>query len=121
IRALGYTSYNIWGGSYGSSVALTLLRDHPENIRAAIITAMQPPQGDLQASIPVYLHRTIDAVSALCQADAACASAFPGDLNDQLAVIVERLDASPMPVTVGGVDSELIGFNVLAGIGQLLK
>ncbi|MBI5666532.1 MAG: alpha/beta fold hydrolase [Chloroflexi bacterium] len=121
IRALGYAHYNIWGGSYGSSVALTLLRDHPENIRAAIITAMQPPHGDLQASIPVYLHRTIDAVSALCQADAACAAAFPSDLNDELAVIVERLDATPLPVTVGKVDTELTGFNILAGMGQLLK
>ncbi|MBZ0294656.1 MAG: alpha/beta hydrolase, partial [Anaerolineae bacterium] len=49
MRALGYDSYNVWGGSYGSSVALTLLRDHPENVRAAIVTAMQAPQGDLQA------------------------------------------------------------------------
>lgn len=121
IRVLGYNTYNVWGGSYGSSVALILLRDHPENIRAAIITAMQPPQGDLQASIPVYLHRAIDAVSDLCQADAACASAFPGDLNTELAVIVERLNANPLPVTVGSIDTELTGFNILAGLAQLLK
>ncbi len=121
IRALGYNTYNVWGGSYGSSVALTLLRDQPENVRAAIITAMQPPQGDLQAAIPANLHRTIEAVSALCAADAACASAFPDDLNDQLAVIVERLDASPLPITVANVDTELTGFNIISGLAQLLK
>ncbi len=121
VRALGYETYNVWGGSYGSSVAMTLLRDHPENVRAAIVTALQPPQGDLQAAIPAGLQRTIDAVSALCQANADCARAFPFDLTGALAVIVERLNANPLPVTVHGVDTSLTGDNVLQGFGQLLK
>lgn len=121
IRALGYTTYNLWGGSYGSSVALTLLRDHPENIRAAIITAMQPPQADLQSAIPVYFQQTLDAVSALCQADDACSRTFPGDLTEQLAVIVERLNAKPLPVTIHNVETVLTGNDVIAGLGQLFK
>ena len=121
VRALGYETYNVWGGSYGSSVAMTLLRDHPENVRAAIVTALQPPQGDLQAAIPVYLQRTIDTLSELCQANDECASAFPFDLTDALAMIVERLNTSPLPVSVHGVDTVLTGDNVLQGLGQLLK
>ncbi len=121
IRALGYESYNIWGGSYGSSVAMTLLRDHPENIRAAIVTALQAPQGDLQAGIPVYFQRTLDAISALCEANPACTAAFGGSLTEQVAVVVERLNANPLPITVMGVDTVLTGDNVLAGLGQLLK
>lgn len=121
IRALGYEDYNIWGGSYGSSVALTLLRDHPESIRAAIITAMQPPQGDLEGGMPLYFQRTVEAVSALCQADEVCAAAFPFDLTEALAVIVERLNENPLPVTVFGVNTVLTGNDVIAGFGQLLK
>lgn len=121
IRALGYETYNIWGGSYGSSVALTLLRDHPENIRAAIITAMQPPQGDLQSAMPVYFQRTLDAISALCQADAACSGVFPGEFTPALAVIVERLNENPLPVTVHNIETGLTGDDVIAGFMQLLK
>jgi pimeloyl-ACP methyl ester carboxylesterase len=119
IRALGYETYNIWGGSYGSSVALTLLRDHPENIRAAIVTALQPPQGDLQARIPVYFQRTLDAISALCHADADCTAT--GNLIDNLAVVVERLNANPLPVTILGVDTVLTGDDLISGLAQLLK
>ena len=121
IRALGYDSYNIWGGSYGSSVALTVLRDHPENVRAAIVTAMQPPQGDLQAGMPIYFQRTLEAISAICQADEACAAAFPGDLTEELAVIVERVNENPLPIMVHGVENELDGSTVISGLSQLFK
>jgi pimeloyl-ACP methyl ester carboxylesterase len=121
IRALGYESYNIWGGSYGSSVAMTLLRDHPERIRAAIVTALQPPQGDLESGIPVYFQRSLSAISDLCQADSACASAFPFDLVEALAVVVERLNANPLPVVVHGVEQLITGNDVANGVGQLMK
>lgn len=121
IHALGYETYNVWGGSYGSSVALTLLRDHPENVRAAIVTALQPPQGDLEAGIPVYFQRTLDAISALCQADEACASAAPGDLTTALAIIVQRMNENPLPVTIHNVEMMLTGSDVVSGLGALLK
>ncbi len=121
VRALGYESYNVWGGSYGSSVALTLLRDHPENIRAAIITALQAPQGDLQAAIPVYFQRTLDAISALCQADTTCKAAFPGDLSEEVAAVVERLNAEPLKITVHGTEAIFKGSDLMMGLGTFLK
>ncbi len=121
VRALGYETYNIWGGSYGSSVAMTLLRDHPENIRAAIVTALQPPQGDLSSAIPVYFQRTLDAIAALCDEDAACRAAFPEGLVDSVAVVVERLNAEPLPVVVHGVDVVVTGYELIAGLSQLMK
>jgi pimeloyl-ACP methyl ester carboxylesterase len=121
VHALGYESYNVWGGSYGSSVALTLLRDHPENIRAAIITALQAPQGDLQSAIPANFQHTLDAISALCEADETCASTSGGNLTEKLGTIVDRLNANPLPVTIAGVENMLTGDNVVVGLGQLLK
>lgn len=121
IRALGYESYNIWGGSYGSSVAMTLLRDHPERIRAAIVTALQPPQGDLESGIPVYFQRSLGAISDLCQANPDCASAFPFDLVEALAVVAERLNANPLPVVIHGTEMLINGNDVIAGVGQLMK
>lgn len=119
VRALGYETYNIWGGSYGSSVAMTLLRDRPENIRAALVTALQPPQGDLQAATPVGIMRTLDGISALCQADAACARVFPGDLTAQLAAVVTRLEAAPVAAPDAG--GELNSIDLLVALSELLK
>lgn len=119
VRALGYETYNIWGGSYGSSVAMTLLRDHPEHIRAALVTALQPPQGDLRAETPVGLIRALDGVSALCQADDVCSLAFPGNLTEQLVAVVERLNAHPAAIT--GATRELTSLDLLVGLSEILK
>lgn len=121
ISALGYEAYNIWGGSYGSSVAMALLRDHPQNIRAAIVTALQPPQADLQAATPVYVMRTINDISALCRADSDCAQAFPFDLIELLTVIVSRLDAKPIQIDSAAGGGELTGFDVVSILSELLK
>jgi pimeloyl-ACP methyl ester carboxylesterase len=119
VRALGYETYNIWGGSYGSSVAMTLLRDRPENIRAALVTALQPPQGDLQAETPVGIMRALDGISALCQADTACAQVFPGGLTAQLAAVVARLEAAP--VAAPDAAGELNSIDLLVALSELLK
>lgn len=40
---------------------------------------------------------------------------------DSLTVVVERLNAEPLPVVVHGVDVEITGNDVVAGLGQLMK
>lgn len=121
MAALGYTSYNIWGGSYGSSVAMTLLRDQPQGVRAALITALQPPQGDLQAETPVNVMRILDEINALCRADADCAQALPGDLEDLLVQVIERLDADPLSLEAYGRSGDLTGLDVLIAVSEMLK
>ena len=119
MRALGFKSYNVWGGSYGSSLALALLRDHPEGIRSIFLSALQPP--DLQASLVPGLLRTIDLLDAQCAADAACSAAFPGSLRQKLVAIVTRLDAAPVSMDVDGAVQTLTSASVISGLGQLLK
>ena len=119
MRALGFKSYNVWGGSYGSSLALALLRDHPEGIRSVFLSALQPP--DLQASLAPGLMRTIDLIDAQCAADAACSVAYPGSLHEKLVAIVRQLDAAPVSMEVDGTMQTLTSASVISGLGQLLK
>ena len=119
MRALGFESYNVWGGSYGSSLALALLRDHPEGIRSVFLSALQP--SDLQASLAPGLLRTIDLLDAQCAADAACSAAFPGSLHEKLVAIVTRLDAAPVSMDVAGATQTLTSASVISGLAQLLK
>jgi pimeloyl-ACP methyl ester carboxylesterase len=121
IKALGIESYNVWGGSYGSSLALALLRDHPEGIRSVVVTALQPPQGDLQASLGPMFQRTIDLIAEQCAADAACSAAFPGSMGEKLAAVVAQLDETPIQLDVQGQSETLDGSAIISGLGQLLK
>ena len=41
--ALGINEWNVFGTSYGTNLALTLIREHPEGIRSAILDSVQPP------------------------------------------------------------------------------
>ena len=41
--ALGIDSWNVYGVSYGSRLALTVLRDHPQGIRSVVLDSVSPP------------------------------------------------------------------------------
>src|SRR5206468_1836815 len=42
-RALGIHEWNLVGNSYGSRLALTVLRDHPQGVRALGLSGVYPP------------------------------------------------------------------------------
>src|SRR6185437_1244413 len=42
--ALGIDEWNVYGVSYGSDLALQLLRDHPDGIRSVVLDSLFPPQ-----------------------------------------------------------------------------
>lgn len=121
ITALGLNSYNVWGGSYGSSVAQALLRDHPERIRSVVITAVQPPSADLQADIPRLFNRTIDLIDEQCAADEACSEAFPGDMSEKLIEVIKALEANPVTFEYGDEMLTVDAGMVLSGMAELLK
>ena len=43
-QAMGYGTYNLYGNSFGTMLALTVMRDFPDNVRAAILDGVWPPQ-----------------------------------------------------------------------------
>jgi pimeloyl-ACP methyl ester carboxylesterase len=42
-KVMGIAEWNVYGLSYGTDLALSLMRDHPEGIRSVIIDSVQPP------------------------------------------------------------------------------
>src|SRR5262245_13442489 len=41
-HAIGYDSWNLIGTSYGTRIALTAMRDHPEGLRAVVLNSVSP-------------------------------------------------------------------------------
>jgi pimeloyl-ACP methyl ester carboxylesterase len=86
-RALGYETYNLYGISYGTKLALETMRVAPEGLRAVVIDGVAPPWVRLYETLALKMSEPIDHVVAQCKADAACNAAFP-DLDR---VIIETL------------------------------
>jgi uncharacterized protein (DUF885 family)/pimeloyl-ACP methyl ester carboxylesterase len=93
--ALGYEQINLYGISYGSRLALTVMRDYPEGIRSAIIDAVFPPQANLNQDIPLNARRALHAVFEDCTADTYCSQTYP-DLEATFYQVVDELNANPI-------------------------
>jgi pimeloyl-ACP methyl ester carboxylesterase len=93
-RALGIEQWNLYGISYGTRLALTVLRDHPEGIRSIVIDSVVPLQADLYVETPANGARAFEVLFDACAGDSACNAAFP-DLKHVLFDLVDRLNQSP--------------------------
>ncbi len=96
---LGYDQINLIGISYGTRLALTVMRDHPEIVRSAVLGGLFPPQVSLAADTPANVNRALSALFAACAADADCAAAYP-DLEARFYELVARLNAEPASVKI---------------------
>jgi pimeloyl-ACP methyl ester carboxylesterase len=93
--ALGYEQVNLYGGSYGTTLAMTAMRHHPDVIRSVILDAITPPQIDLMASFAPNLEHALGVVFEECAASASCSTAYP-NLEAMFYESVTRYDADPL-------------------------
>lgn len=98
-RALGHEEINLYGGSYGTRVALSYLRYHEASVRAVIIDAVVPQDMALGPAIAAESQRALDAAFARCAADAVCTKSFPTLVAD-FGTLRERLQRAPAKVAM---------------------
>jgi pimeloyl-ACP methyl ester carboxylesterase len=97
--ALGYDEVNLFGVSYGTRLAQTVMREHPKGIRSVILDSTLPIAADLLAELPDNTKAAFDHFFAQCAADAGCNGRYP-NLEDRYWARVKALDAKPVEVTV---------------------
>jgi pimeloyl-ACP methyl ester carboxylesterase len=86
-RALGFETYNLYGISYGTKLALEAMRVVPDGIRSVVIDGVAPSWLPLYQSLALKMSEPIEHVVEQCRADETCNANFP-----QLdAVIIETL------------------------------
>jgi len=96
--ALGYDQINLFGTSYGTRLALVVLRRHPEHIRAAVLDGVFPPQKGAKDTG----EESVDAYGALfrfCATKPSCAAQHPHLKRDVMA-IAASLDKNPVRIVV---------------------
>jgi pimeloyl-ACP methyl ester carboxylesterase len=104
LAALGYTQVNLYGTSYGTRVAQSLIARHPARIRTASLKGVVPQS---MASPESHARAGEDAWRSLvarCENDIACAKAFP-TLASDLDALLTRLDRKPAVLTLPAAKS----------------
>jgi pimeloyl-ACP methyl ester carboxylesterase len=96
-KALGYRSWNLWGSSYGTRVALTMMRDYPEGINSVILESPLPPNVPYFQEITATFKRSLDKLFDKCNQDPGCRLNYP-DLKNDFYAAIESLDKRPMVV-----------------------
>ena len=92
--ALGYDQVNLYGSSYGTRLALGVMRDFPEGVRSVVLDAPYGPEVDIYLDTPSSFDRALTVLTKECAADDACNAAYP-DLRTVLFDTVDQLNESP--------------------------
>jgi pimeloyl-ACP methyl ester carboxylesterase len=96
-KALGFKEVNLFGVSYGTRLALTLMRDYPKGIRSVILDSTYPPQVDRLAETEVNFYQLLKKVFDDCHNDPDCQAAYPTLEHDFLAGL-ETLNNTPAEI-----------------------
>ena len=97
--ALGYSTVNLAGASYGTQAALVYMRRHREHVRSAFLVGVAPPDFKLPLPFARAAQHALDLTFADCAADRACHAAFP-DIVREFGAVLARFDGGPLRVSM---------------------
>lgn len=114
-RVLGYGQVNLYGVSYGTRLAQTVIREFPWAVRSVVLDSAYPTSVDLTLSMPANFRDAMDRVVARCEAETTCAAAYP-DLAATLDRVAAGSETSPLSVNgrpLKPTDLALVLFSML--------
>ena len=77
IKALGYSSVNTYGVSYGTRTSAHFYRRYPELVRSIIVDAVAPPDYSLLEVAPKAAEDALNALIVDCEISDPCNTRFP--------------------------------------------
>jgi len=95
-RRLGYGRIDVYGGSYGATLAETYLRQFPRSVRSVVLDSASLPNVRLYERSARNAELALEALFARCAATPACRRAFP----QPRAELDRLLHSGPRKVTI---------------------
>lgn len=97
-QVLGIAQWNVFGVSYGSDLALALMRDHREGIRSVVLDSTVPPN---RVSLPGWRNARdgVEALFRACASQPRCRTRYPR-LKQTFTRLVRRFESRPARITV---------------------
>lgn len=112
-RHLGVDKVNLWGISYGTHLALSVLKRHPNSIGRVALASLEGQDQTIKR--PAHIDMFLDRVDQLMGADPAVRAAIP-DMPALMRRVHERYEANPVTVALaaenGTVDMQMGGFGI---------
>ena len=98
-KALGYKQINLWGISYGTRLALTVMRDYPQGIRSVILDSTVPLEINLYENLGVNASNSFNKLFDQCGSQPKCNTEYPDIMHNMLKAM-DELDKTPHKVTI---------------------
>jgi pimeloyl-ACP methyl ester carboxylesterase len=96
VKALGYDEYNLYGISYGTRLALEVMRNHPESgLRSVVLDSTYPPEVKTYELLSISSHEVAMQLFADCKRAPACDAAYP-DLQQRFIALLAQLRTEPV-------------------------
>jgi pimeloyl-ACP methyl ester carboxylesterase len=86
-RALGYHRIDLFGGSYGATLAQVYLQRYPDRVRSAVLDGASLLDVSLYERSAANAQRALDAELARCAATPVCRRAFPHERQELQALL----------------------------------
>jgi pimeloyl-ACP methyl ester carboxylesterase len=120
LTALNYQKVNLYGASYGTRLALVVMREYPEIVETAILDSVVPVESNLFNQYPDSIESALKALFDACAADAECHAAYP-ELETMFWELATELDVNPVTVTtsyypVGTITETVAGSTLLSTV-----
>lgn len=94
-KNLGYNKWNLFGGSYGSRLGLTIIRDFPKSIRSAVLIAIAAPESDLILNGIKNFETSLFTVLVRCEKNEDCNNRYP-NLKKRLFQTLKKIQTEPL-------------------------
>jgi len=97
-KVFGFEAWNVYGTSYGSYLAQTLMRDHPQGIRSVVLDSVLPTTYTVAANWQ-NARDGFDDIFQACAAELACNASHP-HLERTFTGLVNKLEGELLTATV---------------------
>jgi pimeloyl-ACP methyl ester carboxylesterase len=98
-KALGYTTWDVYGSSYGARLAQEAMRQDPRGIRSVVLPSPMTLGPARYAEVGLSVQRAFERVWKECAVQVSCNAAFPNVSGDFYA-LYDELSRSPLPAPV---------------------
>ena len=105
--ALGYTVVDVYGVSYGATVAQYFARQYPERLRTIVLDGATLLDVPIMERVALNVQRALELMFARCEREPACASAYP-ELRQEFAQVMARLAERPVNTGLTGPAGQVI-------------
>jgi len=104
MRTLGLDKWDLYGVSYGTRVALEMMRATPEYLRAVVLDSPYPPEVSPELSDAWLLQRSFELFSRICELADECTETA-ADLDGRLESAFERVERELIKLSVRDPDT----------------